>query len=119
MIEQLEQSSDNTLGYKVSGTVVKDDYEVLTREVQALVDRVGDINMLLDLTEFHWEKVSAWGADLKFGHDYHKKITRMAIVGDKKWQKWVTHLAAPFYAGEAQYFDAEDTESAWAWARNA
>jgi len=101
MIEQLEQSSDNTLGYKVSGTVVKDDYEVLTR------------------AEFHWEKVSAWGADMKFGHDYHKKITRMAIVGDKKWQKWVTQLAAPFYAGEAQYFDAEDTESAWAWARNA
>jgi hypothetical protein len=61
--------------------VVKDDYEVLTREVQALVD---------------------------------KKITRMAIVGDKKWQKRVTHLAAPFYAGEAQYFDAEDAESAWA-----
>ena len=59
MIVQLEQSSDNTLGYKVSGTVVKDDYEGLTREVQALVDRVGDINMLLDLTEFRWEKVSA------------------------------------------------------------
>jgi len=37
MIEQLEQSSDNTLGYKVSGTVVKDDYEVFTREVQARV----------------------------------------------------------------------------------
>ena len=85
MIEQLEQSSDNTLGYKVSGTVVKDDYEVLTREVQALVERVGDINVLLDLTKFRWEKVSAWGADFKFGHDYHKKITRMAIVGDKKW----------------------------------
>ncbi len=119
MIEQLEQSSDNTLGYKVSGTVVKDDYELLSREVQALVDRVGDINMLLELTEFHWEKVSAWGADLKFGHDYHKKIARMAIVGDKKWQKWATHLAAPFYAGEAQYFDVEDAESAWTWARKA
>lgn len=43
----------------------------------------------------------------------------MAIVGDKKWQKWATHLAAPFYAREAQYFDAEDAESAWAWARTA
>ena len=43
----------------------------------------------------------------------------MAIVGDKKWQKWATHLAAPFYAGEAQYFDAEDAESAWAWATKA
>lgn len=117
MIEKLEQTSSNTLGFKVSGTVVKDDYAVLSSEVQALVDDVGNINMVLDVTEFDWEKVSAWGADLKFGHDYHKKITRMAIVGDKKWVKWATHLASPFYAGEAQYFNVEDAESAWSWAR--
>ena len=119
MIEQLEQSSDNTLGYKVSGTVVKDDYEVLTREVQALVERVGDINVLLDLTEFRWEKVSAWGADLKFGHDYHKKIAKMAIVGDKKWEKWLTKLVDPFYASQAKYFHTTEMDAAWDWLREA
>jgi hypothetical protein len=119
MIERLEQSTGNTLGYKVSGTVDKGDYEVLTQGVQALVHEMGDINVLLDVTEFHWEKVSAWGADLKFGHDYHNKITKMAIVGDKKWQKWASHLAAPFYAREAQYFDAEVVESAWEWVMKA
>ena len=87
--------------------------------MQELVDQVGDINMVLDVTEFDWEKVNAWGADLKFGHDYHKKITKMAIVGDKRWVKWATHLASPFYACEAQYFDVQDAESAWAWARTA
>lgn len=47
--------------------MVKDDYAALVSDVQALVDKVGDINILLDLTDFHWEKISAWGADLKFG----------------------------------------------------
>lgn len=119
MIEKLERSSGDTLGFKVSGTVIKDDYEVLSREVQALVDQVGDINVVLDVTRFDWEKVSAWGADLKFGHDYHEKIARMAIIGHKKWVKWATHLASPFYAREAKYFDVEDFESAWTWAQSA
>ncbi len=119
MIEQLEQSAGKTVGFKVSGTIDKGDYKVLADGVQALVDQVGDVNVLLDVTDFHWEKVSAWGADLKFGHDYHKKIAKMAIVGDKKWEKWASHLAAPFYAREAKYFDAEVAESAWEWAKEA
>lgn len=118
MIEKLEESSGNTLGYKVAGTITREDYEGLNRDVQALIDRVGEIGMLLDLSEFHWEKVDAWGADLKFGHDYHRQIARMAIVGHEKWQKWLSHLAAPFYARKAEFFDVAHIESAWAWARD-
>jgi aspartate-semialdehyde dehydrogenase len=34
-----------------------------------------------------WEKVEAWGADWKFGREYHQKISKMAIVGNKTWEK--------------------------------
>ncbi len=33
----------------------------------AAIDRHGTVRILLDLTDFHGEKVSAWGADLHFG----------------------------------------------------
>ncbi|MEA3336995.1 MAG: STAS/SEC14 domain-containing protein [Chloroflexota bacterium] len=84
MITKFEQSSGNTIGYKISGTISKDDYAVMVPEAEALVDQEGDINMLLDLSEFHWEEISAWGADMKFGSTYRKKIDKMAIVGDSK-----------------------------------
>jgi len=115
MIEKIEQSSGNVIGYRVSGIVGKEDYAELTPQLESLIEQEGHINLLLDLAEFKWEKVSAWGADMKFGKKFRKKITKIAIVGDKKWQEWLAKVADPFYAEEAKYFSSEDGEAAWEW----
>lgn len=112
-ITTMDRSEGSSLGFKVSGDVTKADYEVLTPAVAAAVADHGTVNVLLDLVDFHWEKVSAWGADFHFGHEYHDKIDRMAIVGDKKWEKHLAHLASPFYAKESKYFGSDD--DAWTW----
>jgi hypothetical protein len=113
MIETMERSSGSNLGYVISGTVTKADYETLVPAVAAAVKEHGTVSLLLDLTDFHWEKISAWGSDLNFGKEYHDKIDKMAIVGDKKWEKHLTKLAQPYYAQEAEYFDAAD--DGWDW----
>jgi len=115
MIKALSQSSGSVVGYKFSGTITREDYETFVPQVQALVEQEGSINMLLDLEEFEWEKISAWGEDMKFGHDYHEKIAKMAIVGDKKWEKWLTKLVDPFYASKAKYFNTTEMDAAWDW----
>ena len=115
MIKKLSESSGNILGYKVSGDVTKADYDVMLPEVEALVKEEGEICLLIDLTEFRWEKIRAWGADMKFGRDYRKKIKKMAIVGDKKWQEWLTKLAEPFYAIDARFFEGDEITNAWDW----
>ena len=107
------RSAGNTLGFTVSGDIAKADYEALTPTVEAAVEQHGTVNLLLDLTDFHWEKVSAWGADLHFGHQYHDKIARLAIVGNKRWEEHLAHICAPWYAKEAKYF--EDADDAWTW----
>jgi hypothetical protein len=113
MIETMEKSTGGVLGYAVSGTVTKADYETLVPAVGAAIDEHGSVCLLFDLTGFKWEKVSAWGSDLNFGKQYHDKIDKMAIVADKKWAKHLTKLAQPYYAKEAQYFEAAD--DAWDW----
>ena len=113
MIETMDSSTSKTLGYKISGTVTKADYSTLTPAVGAAVDANGSVSLLLDLTGFHWEKISAWGSDLEFGKKYHDKIDKMAIVGDRKWEKHLAHVASPFYAKEAKYFETDD--DAWEW----
>jgi len=115
MFEKMEQSSGNVIGYKVAGTIHKGDYDELMPEVEGLIEQEGSINLLLDMTGFKWEKVSAWGADMNFGKSLHKKIAKMAIVGDKRWQKWLAKIADPFYAAEAQYFPSEESAAAWEW----
>ena len=117
MITKLDGSAGNVLGFKISGTVKKDDYAILVPEVEALVAKEDGVRLLLDMTGFKWEAINAWGADMKFGHNYRKKITKMALVGDKRWEKWLAKVAAPFYAEEAKYFSSAEMDDAWAWAR--
>ena len=114
-ITKMDRSEGKALGFEVAGQVTKADYEVLTPAVAAAVEEHGTVDLLLDLTGFHWEKVSAWGADLHFGHEYHDKIDRMAIVGDKRWEKHLAGLASPFYAKDSEFF--EDDDDAWTWIR--
>ncbi len=37
----------------------------------------------------------------------------MAIVGDKRWEEHLAHLAKPFYAEDSAFF--ADADDAWAW----
>lgn len=118
MLEKLSESSGRIVGYKVVGKVTPEDYQQLNPEVQALVDEYDDdVCLLLDMQEFAGEEAKAWLPDLKFGHRFHDKIAKMAIVGDKRWQKWLTALADPFYAKDAKLFHPEQTDEAWAWLR--
>jgi hypothetical protein len=87
MFEKLAESSGNILGYKVKGVVKVSDYEKLVPEVESIVEKEGQLRMLLDLGEFKSEEFRAWLPDLKFGLKFHDKIDRMAIVGDKRWEE--------------------------------
>lgn len=115
MIEKMNESTGNIIGFKAVGTITKEDYALLTAEVESLIREVGSLCLLLDLETFEGEEFKAWGADLKFGHEFRKKIQKMAIVGDKKWQKWLTSLVDPFYARDARFFPTAEREAAWVW----
>ncbi len=118
MFEKLSESSGPVVGYKVVGKVTVEDYQQLEPEIQALVDQYeGGVCLLIDLQDFAGEEVKAWLPDMKLGRRFHDKIDKMAIVGDKRWEKWLTALADPFYAKEAEFFHPDETDKAWAWLR--
>ena len=50
------------------------------------------------------------------GQEFKGKIERMALVGNRSWGKYVTKLAAPFYAQEAEWFT--DVDKAWDWVKS-
>ena len=116
MITKMSESKGNVLGLKIIGDVTKEDFKILLPEVQALVDKEGSISLLLDMTQFKGEDINAWRADFNFSRTYRKKINKMAVVGNKTWEKWLTKLVEPFYhSTEAKFFDPINIEAAWKW----
>ncbi len=117
MFEKMAESSGNVVGYKAVGTLTASDYKKLGSEIKELVEKQGSIRMLIDMAEFKWEKVEAWIPEVKLGREYQNKIDKMAIVGDKTWEKWLTNYVKHFYARDAKYFKSTEVDKAWSWLR--
>ena len=117
MFEIMKESEGNVIGVHMAGTVHKQDYAELVPKVEIIAKQCGDVRMLWDLGDYKSEAANAWISDLKFGREFHEKVTKLAIVGDKKWEEWITKLAAPLYAKEARYFHTADMKAAWEWVK--
>ena len=92
--EKMSRSSGKVLGLKVTGRVKKEDYEGLTKMVREVVDREGEVDLLLDMEEFDWAEISAWGADWRFSREFHDNMKRLAIIGCKRWQRFAIGVAS-------------------------
>jgi hypothetical protein len=117
MFEIMSESSGNVLGVRAKGVITRKDYEQLVPMCEDLIRREGNICVLIDMKNFELESPAAWLADIEFGREFHNKIEKMAIVGDKRWEAWLTDFSTPFYARDAKYFNITDIHHAWNWVK--
>ena len=119
MIEPLPQSSDNVLGFKMSGKLHDEDYKKFVPIVDAAAAKHGKVRLLAQFHDFHgWDAHALWD-DIKFSTTHCTKIERIALVGEKKWEEWMTKVCKPFTMAKVKYFDAAETDQAWAWLQEA
>jgi hypothetical protein len=119
MIEQLDAPAPNVLGFKLSGKLHDADYQAFAPLVDAAIARDGKVRLLTQFDDFHgWDARALWD-DIKFSTTHCTKIERVALVGDKAWEKWMAKVCKPFTTAKIQYFDASDMAAARAWVAEA
>jgi predicted ATP-dependent Lon-type protease len=56
--------------------------------------------------------------DLRFGTEHARKVDRVAMVGEKKWQEWLTKIGSIFIMRDhVKYFDTANLAEAERWVR--
>lgn len=114
-LEFEEMADGKVLEAHLSGTLTNRDYQRLNPEMDQLIIRHGNIRLLADMHDFHgWNARGLW-EEIKFDVKYLNHIERAALVGEKKWQGWMTRLAQPFTTGPVRYFDRTQMDQARAW----
>lgn len=117
MIEQLPSDSPKILGFKMSGKLHDADYKTFVPMVDTAIATGGKVRLLAQFDDFHgWDMHALWD-DIKFATTHRTKIERIALVGDKAWEKWMATVCKPFTMAKVRYFDAASIDSAWAWLR--
>jgi len=110
-----QNEGSNVLEVGVSGKLTHEDYEHFVPMVEQMVKEHGKIRVLLDMVDFHgWEAAAVWD-DTKFTFKHFSDISRIAMVGDKKWEKAMSAICGPFTSAEVRYFDWHELNEARDW----
>ncbi|NOZ23166.1 MAG: STAS/SEC14 domain-containing protein [Planctomycetes bacterium] len=116
MIEVTPRIEEGIVQVKVLGKLEKSDF---AEKIGPLADEViaeqGKLNgLILDLTAFDgWDGLPALLEHMRFVKNHHKYVRRLAVLGNKTWQKVLPRLAQVFVNAEVKTFDAADAAEAW------
>lgn len=115
MITQLPQSTELLLGFKLSGKLHDADYQHFVPIVESAIAKSGKVRILADFEDFQgWDMHALWD-DTKFSAKHCADVEKVALVGDRVWEKWMATICKPFTLAKIEYFDVKDIERAWAW----
>ena len=115
MIEQLPSKSEKILAFRMSAKLHDEDYKHFVPVIEAAVAKHGKIRLLAQFHDFHgWDAHALWD-DIKFATKHCFDMERIALVGEKTWEKWMAKVCKPFTMAKIEYFDVGQIEAAWTW----
>jgi hypothetical protein len=114
-IEIAEHVEGNVLEVRISGKLTADDYGKLAPEIGRLIAAHGKVRILLEMTDFHGWTAGALWEDVKFDLKHFSDIERLAMVGEKAWQKGMSVFCKPFTSAEIRYYEQANLDRARAW----
>lgn len=116
MIETIQDTPENMVGFRASGKVDERDFETVKSEVSRLVKRTDKLNYLLFLdTDISNFTVGAWLQDALLGIQNITKWNRCAIVSDSENIRKFTDIFSKVMPGEFRGFPKEEYETAVSW----
>ncbi|QDS93969.1 hypothetical protein FF011L_27460 [Roseimaritima multifibrata] len=114
-VELKEVQEGNLLEIRVTGKLDRAAYDLFTPSVERQIAEYGKVRILFEMHDFHgWETAALW-EDMKFDMKHFNDIERLAIVGDKKWEKGMAVFCKPFTTAKVRYFDTSEIDEARVW----
>lgn len=111
------QATPDLVEIDASGKLSGADYDRLVPELERLASERGQLRLYIVLRDFRgWDLEGAW-RDLKFDIEHQDEMDRIAIVGEKTWEKWGTKLSEPFFKADVRFFTPDHAAEARAWLR--
>lgn len=115
MFQMLPESEGRIVGVHAIGKLTDADYKAFLPELEKRITVYRHINLLVDLEDFEgWDLHAAWD-DFTFGMTHWHHFEKIALVGDKGWEKMAASISSVLMGGEVRYFDLGQREQAWVW----
>jgi len=118
MIEHLETSADGkAMRLRAGGKLTHEDYQALIPVLEKAIASYGKISVLVELGEITGIEPRAILDEFAFDIRHFRDFDRLAVVGEKDWEDWMTRATNPLTPGEMRYFSSGEAAAAWTWAQ--
>jgi SpoIIAA-like len=108
-------SAGPVLEVRATGKLTKESYEKFVPAVDAQIKLYGKVHVLFSMQDFHGWTAGALWEDVKFDLKHWKDIERLALVGDRKWEKGMAAFCKPFTKAHVRYFNLNQVDEARKW----
>jgi hypothetical protein len=118
VIQILPESVASLICIKVSGKLTDSEYRNFIPRVEAVVNNFGSIKLYVDMLDMDgWEWRVAWD-DFAFGIKHWNKFTKLALVGERRWEEFSVKVADKINKAEVRFFDRKETAAALIWIKD-
>jgi hypothetical protein len=106
---------ENIVSMSAMGTLHDEDYKTMVPIIESLFKGIDSakVKILFDASKLEgWDLKAAWD-DFKFGLDHSSDFSKIAFLGDKKWEQIAAKIGNWFIPGEVKYFENEHAALQW------
>ncbi len=114
-IELKEEHDGKVLTIHASDQLTFELFDHFLPEAQRLIQRFGNISVLFDMRSIHVREINTLWEDIKYGMIHFRGFERLAIIGDKQREGFLSMFCRPFTTAEIQFFDQNDAGAARKW----
>jgi len=103
----------------LSGKIHREDYEKYAPQIERIIEEHGKVRVLVLMEDFHgWDAAGLW-RDIKFDAKHFRDFDRIALVGERTWEKGMAKFCKPFTTAKIRYFAPDEIEQAREWIKEA
>ncbi|MDX1804197.1 MAG: STAS/SEC14 domain-containing protein [Alcanivorax sp.] len=99
------------------GRLSKEDFTDASSQLDPVIEEKGKLAGLVICSQSFpgWESLGAMIQHLRFVHDHHRKVARVALVTDSSLGDIAEKVGRHFVAAQVRHFDYDDLPSARDW----
>jgi hypothetical protein len=112
----VESSAASFIRIRASGWLGAADYRRFEPEFAAeLKRRTPPVPLLLDLRGFRGWTPAGFLRDLRWDLRNRRTFSKIAVIGDKGWHRWITAAGRPLFRAPIKFFRSAEESRAVEW----
>ena len=118
MLEILNETQADLVATKASNKVNADDMDKLLPVLNSAIEKYGKVSWYYEMDGLEGWTLKGFWKDISFDVLHANSFKKIAMVGEKHWEKIMTELMKPFTSAEVRYFDKQKREEAMRWIKS-